>query len=532
MARTSLMHWLLRVAHRVHRDQRLQQPGDTTVSSFRRTFLSRTAALSTAVLAANATPAWARSLAKPHVPRIAVIGAGLAGLTAAFILRKAGMPTTVYEGSGRLGGRCYSERDVFEQEQVAERGGEFIDTPHVEIMQLSMALNLELDDVLEAEPSGSAPYSFLNGQPYTIAEANKDFEAIYTIVQSQAKALGDDYGYQGSNKMARTLDRMSIAQWIDKYVPGGSASRFGRLLRNAYTEEFAAECERLSAINLIITLAPSSQSEFAPYAGSDQRFHVRGGNDQLVMRMAGALEGQIETRTSLTAIEKLSNGQIRLGLSQAGNVVNEVFDRVIIAIPFTTLRQVNFSRAGFRPLKQSAIRALPMGASTKLQLQFTERAWQSTGSNGEVRLEGSFHSTWEVTRAQSGNAGILNFWSGGKVAVAAGDGTKEGQAAKALKDLEVAIPGITEKWNGKVTRDAWMQNPWSQGSYAYYPPGWYTKYFGIEGEREGNCFFAGEHTSENWQGFLNGAVQSGMRAASDVMQSIGLHMHQPERKAK
>jgi monoamine oxidase len=165
-----------------------------------------------------------------------------------------------------------------------------------------------------------------------------------------------------------------------------------------------------------------------------------------------------------------------------------------------------------------AIRELPMGSSTKLQLQFEERFWNRQRSNGMVAMTGApFHSTWEPTRAQAGRHGLLNFWSGGELALAAATPTEAVAAGAAVEALGRVLEIPPESWNQRVIRDAWHAHPWSHGSYAYYPVGYVTTVLGIEPEPEGHCHFAGEHTSLAWQGFLNGAVESGLRAAEEVL---------------
>ena len=108
--------------------------------------------------------------------RIAVVGAGLAGLTAARELRKAGLNPDVYEGSTRIGGRCYSARGVFSDGQVAEHGGEFIDSDHKEIRDLAKELGLTLDDVLKAKPPNTRSLYVFNDRPYNLAEATRDWQ--------------------------------------------------------------------------------------------------------------------------------------------------------------------------------------------------------------------------------------------------------------------------------------------------------------------------------------------------------------------
>ncbi|MCA3130787.1 MAG: FAD-dependent oxidoreductase [Rhodocyclaceae bacterium] len=512
MARTPLLYALQRIARAWARDA---SPGQLVPA--RRRFLAGGAALG----AMAAAPGWAAAAAKAAAPRIAVVGAGLAGLTAAWALRRAGLDCTVYEGAQRVGGRCYSERSAFDQQQVAEHGGEFIDSVHEEIIALCRALGLQLDDVLAAEAPGTAPLTWLDGAAYTPEEATRDFQPVHRVVQRQARALGEDYGYRGASKAARALDGISVAQWIDRHVPGGRASRLGRALDNAYTEEFAADTTWISAVSIVATLAVSEADRFEPYAGSDQRYHVRGGNDHMVARLVAELGSPVTTGTRLMGLERIGGARLRLTLRDAGGERAEAFDRVILALPFSTLQDLNLSRAGFRPLKLRAIRELPMGASTKLQLQFRHRFWNARGNNGVVVMDAApFHSTWEPTRAQPGEAGILNFWSGGSLAFAAGTGPARSLAPRAADALAQALPGATEAWNGRAIRDAWSDNPWSRGSYAYYPVGYATSVLGIEPEPEGHCHFAGEHTSLQWQGFLNGAVESGLRAAREVLRAV------------
>ena len=194
----------------------------------------------------------------------------------------------------------------------------------------------------------------------------------------------------------------------------------------------------------------------------------------------------------------------------------------MLALPVTLLREVDLSRAGFRARKLAAIRELGMGRNTKLQLQFTDRAWIAQRGNGETRTEGSYQVSWDVSRAQAGPMGILNFYSGGATATKAGDGTPEERARAALADLERVHPGIAARFNGRVIRNAWDRNPWSRGSYSLLRPGQYTAFHGIESLPEGRVHFAGEQSSADWYGYLNGAVESGLRAADEVRRTAGL----------
>jgi monoamine oxidase len=499
---------MMGVLARIARDNRLAEQG---VRIGRRSFLGGAAGLALA----SAFPA----VGLAATATIAVVGAGLAGLTAARELRKAGYAPDVFEGSTRIGGRCYSARGVFGEGQVAEHGGEFIDTGHTDIRAVARDLGLVLDDVLEATPKNTRPFTTIGGKPYSVADMTRQMQPLTPILRDQAQAVGR-YDYRSSTPSARQFDAMTISQWIATYVADGSSGQLGQALELAFSGENGADCGQQSALTLISTLAAAGRSEVLD-AYSDQRFHVRGGNDQIPTRLAKALDDRISTAAALVAIARQPDGRFRLTFKRDTGLADMVYDRVILAVPFSILRaSVDFGEAGFRPLKEEAIRTMPIGANAKFQLQFTRRIWTDAGCNGELRMPApTFQTTWEVSRAQPGQAGILNFYSGGTRALNAGKTNAVDLAASVLKDVAPIMPGLDSVWTGLMTKDAWKDNPWSLGSYSYYPPGYQTRLAGIEAEAEGNCFFAGEHTSDQI-GFLNSAVKSGLRAATQVKASL------------
>ena len=494
----------------------------------RREYLRRALALGTA----SALPWHFDRVFAATSARVVIVGGGLAGLAAAHALAQAGVRARIFEASPRVGGRCWTERRVFDGGQIAERGGELLDTSHDAIRALAAAFGLPLDDLLEAEPKGSEPVWVFDGAPYPLDIATADLAQMLTRLDADARCLDPDLPtFRRHTPAQRALDQLSAADWIATRVDGGSKSRFGRLLANAYSEELGGDLAEISAVSVVALLMATPHDRFSPYEESDQRYHIRGGNDQLVRVLAERVEGQIETGTRLTALSSIDHGRVRLTFARDQATRDEIADRVILALPFSLLRDVDLKRSAFRPRKLVAVRELGMGRNTKLQLQFRERVWQRANGNGETRLEGSYLTSWDVTRAQPGNAGILNFFSGGTLAVRAGDRTPEEQARDVLADLDRIYPGIGALWNGKVIRNAWDRHPWSRGSYSLLKPSQYTSFHGIEWEPEGAVHFAGEHTSEASSGYLNGAVETGQRAAAEVLASLGIKVTRNVRRA-
>jgi monoamine oxidase len=247
---------------------------------------------------------------------------------------------------------------------------------------------------------------------------------------------------------------------------------------------------------------------------------VRGGNDQIPAALTAALKSQITLGSELVAIRQTSAGGYSLTFDQDSTTVTVAADRVVLALPFSMLRTVDYSRAGFGDVKTRAIRELPMGTNSKLHLGFKTRHWNTLGCNADTYGDTGFQSTWEVTRAQPGASGILVDYTGGRIGDSFGSGTPTTRAKQFLGQIEPMLPGLTKQWDGRATVDYWAAYPWTRGSYSYYAVGQWHAFGGAEPEISGACHFCGEHTTQDFQGYLNGATSTGERAASEVLSAI------------
>ncbi len=453
-------------------------------------------------------------------PRIVVVGGGLAGLTSAYRLKQAGYRADLYEASDRLGGRCWTRRGDFAEGQIAEHGGELIDQNHTQTRQLAQQLGLDLDNLHQAEVNGNEPFFYFDGSPYSFAEATDDLKQIWQQLHKDVSAAGFPTLYTLSTQRGRELDAMSIADWIRAYVPGGLRSKLGQLLDVAYNIEYGAETSVQSSLNMLYLLGYSGQGQLRIFGPSNEKYHVRGGNDQITTRLADALQGQVTTGSELIAIRRNADGSYRLSFRSGLSTSTVTADRVVLALPFSILRGVDYSKAGFSAVKNTAIRELGMGTNSKLHVQFKDRHWNSLGNQGDTYADTGYQSTWEVTRAQPGTAGILVDYTGGNIGAGFGSGTPAERAGSFLAQIEPVLPGISSRWNGKATVDYWPGYQWTKGSYSYWKVGQYTKFAGAERQQEGACHFAGEHTSIDFQGYLNGAVESGERATAEILAAL------------
>ncbi len=194
----------------------------------RRGFLGRAAAVGAGVLLAGPASALAASRRERRAQarqqaragaRVVVIGAGLAGITCAYRLNQRGIKAQVYEArDGRLGGRCWTVRG-FEHGQVAEHGGEFIDTRHVHILRIVAELGLDLEDRLKAErqhPNLERPL-WLNGKLQDRAAISAGFDAMFAKLKKDYRRVGD-YHYNVASDAAREFDQMTVVDWLTANV--------------------------------------------------------------------------------------------------------------------------------------------------------------------------------------------------------------------------------------------------------------------------------------------------------------------------
>jgi monoamine oxidase len=533
VARTELTG-LLRRIHAAYREARhTGMPADEVFERHaqalsRRRFLAQAAGVSAALAAARAT--WpVHSFAK-GAPRIAIVGGGLAGVTCAFRLMQAGIPSTIYEAGGGLGGRTWTLRGFFDEGQTAENGGEFISSEHTAMRRLASEMNLTLDDLRAWDQThpGADDIYWVHGRRYPIRDMLRDYAAVFPKLE-KANAAASVTRYDHYTKAGYELDHTSAHQWIENNVPGGVQSKLGWLLDIDATTENGGESSVQNSLELIYMLAdmPGYNPHGGFYlVGTDERYRVRGGNDQIVARMAQRLPASsIHLNTRLQALRRRADGSYACTFSSAQQTADVVADHVVLALPFKTLRDCELSHAGFSSVKMKAIEQLPLGTNTKLHAQFTQRSWFKQGSNAATYSDTGYQQTWEDTRAQTGVAGVLVDYTGG-ITGASFDAPSFGPAAPALvhrflSQFEPVLPGITKLWNGKAFLDNWTRDRWHRGSYSYWGLGNSTTFVGIEPVRQGNVHFCGEHCSLDFGGFMEGAARTGEAAAAEVIHAIG-----------
>jgi monoamine oxidase len=471
-------------------------------------------------------------------PRIVIVGAGLAGLRCAHVLwTTKGLASAVYEWDDRLGGRVDTLRDLFVNGQVVERCGEFVSSEHRSMRRLARRFDLTLNNT-DAYPRRTVDTFWTNGGRYTEAMLDADWHDFgWSLFQQTIHGAPWPTTYRHHSAKAYALDHQSVTEWIDANIPGGLASNFGRLCYLDVESEYGGPPETQSALNLIYMLSyddsrPGAglQPRTTPaLGGTDEKWHIHGGNDQVVTGMVAELpEGTVTTGRQLLAVRQNGDRTFTCTFDDDGVAMDVPADHVVLTIPFNKLRDVDLSRAGLSPLKMTAINTLTLGNSAKVALQVAGNPWNADGYTGNTFVENPAVSGWDATDDQPASTSIFFDYLGG--APGADLASKYGLVdpvgipparlvSDYLADLEPVFPGMTRAWE-RGPRLSWYSDPnlspFSGGAYSQYQVGQYTGFSGIEGVRQGNIHFAGEHTSPDFQGFMEGAVTTGERVASEI----------------
>lgn len=444
-------------------------------------------------------------------PRVGIIGGGMAGLTCAWYLQEGGVRAEVIEGSARVGGRMFSARGKFADDQVAELGGELVNSNHATMHALARVLDLELVDLHANEPAGHVREAIVVGGKH-LGEAEL-LAAFRPLAGRMAAAMA---GTDADKARLDALDQTSIAAWLERE---GLDSPLRALLAEAYTGEFGLEADEQSALNLLTMIDFESTDHFHLLGDSDERFHTRGGNDLFPTRLAERLERPVTLGTRLVAIGAGSGGGFRVVLDAGGGLRERDFDHLVLALPFTLLREVDV-QLELPPLKRQVIAELGYGTNSKLMGGFTSRPWRERhNAAGTAVTDNGLQFIWDTVRGQPGAAGLLTNYCGGKRGLGLDAGTADAQLRAALPQIDQLFPGTAAAYAGTAVRMHWPSVKLARGSFACYRVGQWAL-SGQEGTRVGNLHFCGEHTSEEFQGFMEGAAETGAGVARTILAEL------------
>jgi len=292
---------------------------------------------------------------------------------------------------------------------------------------------------------------------------------------------------------------------VDAFLARARSPRWVRERMRGLRGLFLADPDVLSTLAVVDFFATAG----AP--GGDAMYRIRGGNDRLATGIAARLRRAPRLETILRAVRMRDTG-ITAVVDHHGRRDQIRADYIVVAIPATTLRDVEIEPAPPDPQLRSW-RELRYGAATRLAVQFSSRFWRRPGRPLAFGSNQPFGAVWDANEQQRGRGGILSFLAGGHASA-------ELQAILTRDD----VAGVADRlrWLGRpadvvasrVIR--WEAERWSRGGYAYLDHRYDPRLRDWLARPWQRAVFAGEHTSIRWQGYVNGAVETGLRAAAEV----------------
>jgi monoamine oxidase len=434
---------------------------------------------------------------------VLVAGAGLAGLSAARDLIALGATVTVVDARDRVGGRVWTIREGFSESQHAEAGGDLIDHSQDAIRTLAGELGLKLTRILSSGWGYVRPDN--RGRPHIVRRGvRRGWERL-------ARRLAERAGQYGlaerrwDSPIAAEIAQHSVAQWLQEIGADDELRSTAAGLRGF----FLGDPDELSLLALVDQFSsPNNNDEPVP----NKMYRIAGGNDHLAAALAAPLGKRLRLSTELVAVSHRGRG-VRASLKEGRHVAPLPCDYLVLALPATTLRRIPITPA--LPQQQhDAIVRLKYGRATKTLLQFSSRFWRVPGRPRAFGSPLPFGAVWDGAEEQRGRSGILALMAGGSASDATRQITDRDGVAGLARSLE---------WLGSKRADlissrqvVWDDDPWARGGYAFFDPGFDPALRAWLARPCGRLFFAGEHTSIEWQGYMNGAIETGRRAAAEI----------------
>lgn len=464
--------------------------------------------------AAAATPRPAHAFAGG---RVAIIGGGIAGLSALHHLREAGVDAHVYEARPRIGGRMHTLRPA--DGPWLELGGQLVNTDHGDIHALCRRFGVGLAD---RKGGPHATLVLADGRRLDEAALAEGLRAIAAQIGKDADRLDRDYA-----RVAPELDRMSIASYLERHRALIPEPWVLQLLEATSRTEYGVEPARASAIELIFNL-PTVDGERVEILGeSDERFVIANGSAALPEAIGARYSDRISTGKRLLRIARAGRG-LRLDFLDGSHAGAE---RVIVAVPAPLTRQIDFAL----PLPaawRGFIEAMELGYNEKVQAATGATPWRAPmGIGGEIwqtdpragwalGWEGSVHGDRPL-------APVWTWFLGGAEVMSSAPESAAALAHRYAGSAGAAIPGLAGAMTGPFARTNWHAQALTLGAYVNYAPGQLTRFghlIWVEADdparrsaaEAGRVLFAGEHLSDAYPGYMNGGAQTGRLAAEAI----------------
>lgn len=462
------------------------------------------------IVTAIANTAWAMEDTKKE--RVVIVGAGMAGLTAAHELQKSGFKPVIFEGRDRIGGRTNTHYFDKDQTVFFEEGGTTIDHDHYTVQSLAKELGVEL--IKKGHGTRDLVAVFKNLKINVKDELISALEEIVRFLEPAVEKLEKD-------------DLDSAIFFKEK--PAELSDLAWNFLKTDYEQEYGVDLDsdpqaHIGIYHTIQGYLEMIKTKYHSEMDSEDidedffSYNVKGGMSRLVNKLAEVIEPSSTINLNHNLLRLRKDAHYTLTFDCGGKEVDVIADYVIMTIPFSTLRWVKIDNSvGLSDLQKLAIATLPYGNHSKVGIPMV----------GETNIYNQLSYYFDLDSGDLAWPGeqALTLYINGKKAVELNDSKGKELAKKHVDFLGKEYPGKTI---GEAVVKNWSVDQFSNGSYSAVTRAtnpmllqMSEKYPVLKtyAEPVDGLFFAGEHTVENY-GFIEAAVLSGIQAAKNLKDKI------------
>jgi monoamine oxidase len=486
----------------------------TNTDRFSRRVFLKSSLWASAGIASLALPSFAAKIERRSAAkRVIVVGAGLAGMSAAYELIQAGHDVTILEARMRAGGRVQTLREPFSDGMYAEAGAMYVADNHDWTLKYIKLFDVELDPVphsdlstllrmrgrqVELKPNAKVAWPFNLKQDEQALDRRGLWEKYVVPV---LKDLENDLAPDWSPASLKQYDQISFAELLRRR---GASPDAVSIMNLGLASGLGNGADAVSALDLLREAAHRERTK--------QLYSIKGGSDRFPLAFAKHLADKIHYGAPVISIAQNADG-VRVAYLRAGQAQTLNADRLICAVPFSVLKNIVVAPA-FSPAKQQAIRDLLYTSVARVYVQTKKRFWLDQGWSGQAATDLPIMSMYPRTPNLPGQRGIIESYTTGPAARRITAMPERERVRFALHYMSVVNPGMAANFEGGASK-CWDADEWTRGGYAWFKPGQMTSLLPHIAKAEGRVHFAGEHASA-WPGWMQGALESGNRAAREV----------------